>query len=111
MAGDGVGARGRGRREEAGGHGGDRLLFTVRDLIARRFHYLCTNVTFSSDQGAWQPLAAWLASSQAIVQKVFSQSRLPGQTEVSRGTDRLMHGKDIKKKQKKNKGESRTQSS
>lgn len=33
----------------------DRPFFTVRDLIACRFHYLCTNVTFSSDQGAQQP--------------------------------------------------------
>lgn len=83
-----------------GGAGGDRLLFTVRDLIARRFHYLCTNVTFSSDQGARQPLAVWLASSQTIVQKVFSQSGLPGQTEVRRGMERLLHTKDIKKQRR-----------
>lgn len=68
-----------------GEEGGERLLFTVRDLIARRFHYLCTNVTFSSDQGARQPLAAGLASSQAIVQKVFSLSGLPWQAELSGG--------------------------
>lgn len=86
--------------QEMGGAGGDRLLFTVRDLIARRFHYLCTNVTFSSDQGARQPLAVWLASSQTIVQKVFSQSGLPGQTEVRRGMERLLHTKDIKKQRR-----------
>lgn len=80
--------------------GGDRLLFTVRDLIARRFHYLCTNVTFSSDQGARPPLAARLASSQTIVQKVFSQSGLPGQTEVSGGTERRRYAKDIKNKRR-----------
>lgn len=80
-----------------GEQGGDRLLFTVRDLIARRFHYLRTNVTFSSDQGARQPLAASLASCQTIVHKVFSQSGLPGQTEVSRGTERLQYAKDIEK--------------
>lgn len=76
---------------------GSGLLFTVRDLIARRFHYLCTNVTFSSDQGARQPLAVRLASCQTIVQKVLSQSELPGQAEVSRGTGRLPYAKDIKK--------------
>lgn len=91
-------------QEMGGGQGGDRLLFTVRDLIARRFHYLCTNVTFSSDQGAQQPLAAWLASSQTIVQKVFSQSGLPGQTEVSRGTERLQYAKDIEKQRREHKG-------
>lgn len=72
---------GRRRRER----GGDRLFFTVRDLIARRFHYLCTNVTFSSDQGARQPPAARLASCQAIVQKLRSQSGLPG---ADRGEER-----------------------
>lgn len=60
----------RGRPPSAAGGGGDRLFFTVRDLIARRFHYLCTNVTFSSDQGARQPPAARLASCQAIVQPI-----------------------------------------
>lgn len=64
---------------------GDRLFFTVRDLIACRFHYLCTNVTFSSDQGAQQPLAGRMANCQAIVQKAFSQSELPGQAEVRGG--------------------------
>lgn len=73
------------------------LLFTVRDLIASRFHYLCTNVTFSSDQGARQPLAARLARSQTIVQKVLSQSEFLGQAEVSEGTGRLPYAKDIKK--------------
>lgn len=87
-------------QEMGGEQGGDRLLFTVRDLIARRFHYLCTNVTFSSDQGARQPLAAWLASCQTIVQKLFSQSGLPGQTEVRRGTERLDYAKDIKKQRR-----------
>lgn len=58
------------RPPSAVGGGGDRLFFTVRDLIAHRFHYLCTNVTFSSDQGARQPLAARLASCQAIVQPI-----------------------------------------
>lgn len=91
-------AAGNGRRWRE--EGGDRLLFTVRDLIARRFHYLCTNVTFSSDQGARQPLAAWLASRQTIVQKVFSQSGLSGQAEVRRGTERLQHAKDIKKQRR-----------
>ena len=85
---------------DGGGQRGDRLFFTVRDLIARRFHYLCTNVTFSPDQGARQPLAAWLASSQTIVQKVFSQSGLPGRTEVSRGTERDYGMPKMFKKQK-----------
>lgn len=90
-------AAGNGRRWRE--QGGDRLYFTVRDLIARRFHYLCTNVTFSSDQGARQPLAARLASRQTIVQKVLSQSGLPGQTEVRRGTERLQYAKDINTKE------------
>lgn len=77
----------------AAGDGGDRLIFTVRDLIARRFHYLCTNVTFSSDQGARQPLA----SSQTVVQKVLSQSELSVRTEVSGGTGRRQNEEDIKK--------------
>lgn len=80
--------------------GGERLYFTVRDLIARRFHYLCTNVTFSSDQGARQPLAARLASRQTIVQKELSQSGLPGQTEVRRGTERLQYAKDMNTKER-----------
>lgn len=83
-----------------GEQGWDRLLFTVRDLIARRFHYLCTNVTFSSDQGAPQPLAARLARSQTIVQKVFSQSGLSGPREVNRGTEIRQYARDIKKQRR-----------
>lgn len=56
-----------------GEKGGKGLFFTVRDLIARRFHYLGTNVTFSSDQGARRPPAA---------RRVRSQSQLSGPTEV-----------------------------
>lgn len=81
---------------EGGRGGGGRLFFTVRDLIARRFHYLCTNVTFSSDQGAWQPLAEELARSQTLVQRAFSQTRVPERTEVSRGTKRQRYGKHTK---------------
>lgn len=88
---------------DGGGHGGDRLFFTVRDLIARRFHYLCTNVTFSSDQGAQQPLAAWLAGSQTIVQKVLSQSGLARQTKVIRGTAKPLFAKHIKKQRSRQK--------
>lgn len=65
----------RGRPPSAAGGGGDRLFFTVRDLIAHRFHYLCTNVTFSSDQGARQPPAARLASCQAVAQKGCSKPK------------------------------------
>lgn len=77
---------------------GDRLFFTVRDLIACRFHYLCTNVTFASDQGAQQPLAGTMANCQAIVQKAFSQSELPEQAEVRGGKEGTQCAEDIKTK-------------
>lgn len=60
-----------------GWEAGDRLFFTVGDLIAHRFHYLRTNVTFTSNQGARRALAALLATSQPGVHKVFSQSEQP----------------------------------
>lgn len=34
----------------------ERLHFAVGDLIVQGFHYLCTNVTFASDQGQRQRL-------------------------------------------------------
>ena len=83
-----------------GGWGGEEPHYPVRDLFAPNFHSLCPNFPFSSDQGARQPLAAWLASCQTIVQKLFSQSGLPGQTEVRRGTERLEYAKDIKKQRR-----------
>lgn len=82
-----------------GGGRGDRLFFTVWDLIAHRFHYLRTNVTFTSDQGQgrrWQP-ARLQCRKYSANQSTHGRQR--------RGTARLEHAKDVK-----NKGQSHTQS-